>query len=149
MALGGEFESESLRSEIRQLPGWGNVDELGFIDRESVATLMNRATIGLLLFDSVPNHVEALPNKLFEYMSASLPVIASNFPLWREIVEGSECGICVDPNDVPAIRETILSLLENEREARRMGENGRKAIEDLYNWEKERNKLLAVYETLI
>ena len=87
-----------------------------------------------------------MPNKLFEYMAAGLPVVASNFPLWKEIIEGNECGLCVDPLDPRAIAQAIEHLIINPGEAQRMGENGQRAVLEKYNWEKESVKLLKLYE---
>lgn len=96
-----------------------------------------------------PNYVESLPVKLFEYMAAGLPVIASNFPLWKEIVEGNECGLTVDPLNPKEIAETIEYLVKHPEERKRMGENGKRAVKEKYNWEQEAKKLLAVYERLL
>jgi glycosyltransferase involved in cell wall biosynthesis len=81
-------------------------------------------------------------------MSAGIPVIASNFPLWKEIIEGSECGICVDPLDPEEIAGAIQFIVEHSAEAKQMGKNGRKAVEQTFNWEKEEKKLIKVYELL-
>ena len=75
-----------------------------------------------------------MPNKLFEYMAAELPIIASNFPLWEEIIEGNECGLTVDPLNPKEIAEAIEYLLEHPEERHRMGENGREAVSEKYNW---------------
>jgi glycosyltransferase involved in cell wall biosynthesis len=82
-------------------------------------------------------------------MAAGLPVVASNFPLWKEIVEGNRCGITVDPLDPKAIAQAIEYLLTHPEEARQMGENGRRAVEEKYNWESESKKLLGVYAKLL
>ncbi|MFG9891780.1 glycosyltransferase, partial [Pseudomonas aeruginosa] len=67
------------------------------------------------------------------YMSSGIPVIASNFPLWREIVEGSNCGICVDPLSPAAIAEAIDYLVSNPCEAAALGRNGQRAVNERYN----------------
>jgi len=90
----------------------------------------------------------ALPNKIFEYMAAALPIVASNFPLWKEIIEGNHCGICVNPLDPKEIARVIEYLIEHPEEAKKMGENGRKAVLEKYNWENESKKLLDVYKGL-
>ena len=81
--------------------------------------------------------------------TASLPVVASNFPLWKEIVEGNRCGITVDPLDPKAIAQAIEYLFTHSEEARQMGENGRRAVEEQYNWDREGAKLLKLYEELL
>ncbi|MEX1014416.1 MAG: glycosyltransferase, partial [Candidatus Paceibacterota bacterium] len=88
------------------------------------------------------------PNKLFEYMHAGLPVIASDFPLWREIIEGNNCGLLVNPLNPNEIAEAILWLYNNPDKAREMGRNGQKAVKEKYNWEQEEKKLLQLYETI-
>ncbi len=82
-------------------------------------------------------------------MSARLPVIASNFPLWREIIEGNKCGLCVDPLNPEEIAAAITWIVEHPAEAEVMGKNGRKAVEERYNWNTEGEKLLALYRQVL
>lgn len=138
-----------LQHLIRQYGLTENVHILGPVPHEEVFGILAQSHVGVAILHPDPNYVESLPIKLFEYMAAGLPVVASNFPLWREIVEGNACGLCVNPLDPKAIAEAIEYLLTHPEEARRMGQNGRQAVEEKYNWEKEAQKLLALYEELI
>ena len=78
-------------------------------------------------------------------MAAGLPVIASNYELWRQIVEDNKCGICVNPLNVQEIAEAIIYIANHPEEARIMGQNGISAVEKTYNWANEEKKLLQVY----
>lgn len=147
--LAGGFGEEGVRAEVEASPGWARVDALGFLSRPQVRDVLGRSVAGIVTFLPEPNHIDAQPNKMFEYMSAGLPVIASNFPLWREIIEGNECGICVDPLDPAAIAAAIDRLVEDPDLARRMGENGCVAVHERYNWGIEERKLLDLYEELL
>jgi glycosyltransferase involved in cell wall biosynthesis len=119
------------------------------VGREGVREVLGRSVAGLVTFHPLPNHIDAQPNKMFEYMSAGIPVIASDFPLWREIIAGNQCGLCVDPNNPTAIAAAIQYLVLHPHEARRMGENGRKAVLDRYNWSAEEQKLFRLYEDIL
>ena len=148
LLLAGNIETD-IEKGLKQMPGWRQVDALGFVDREDVRATMARSMGGLVLFHPEPNHIDAQPNKMFEYMSAGIPVIASNFPLWREIIEGAKCGICVDPLNPEEIAEAIQFIVEHPAEAEQMGKNGRRAVEERYNWGMEEKKLIGLYrETL-
>lgn len=146
--LGGEFSEKGIEKMTKSSRGWEKVDELGFLSRQEFADVLERSKIGLVTFLPSPNHIDSQPNKMFEYMSASIPIISSNFPLWREIVEGNKCGLCVDPLNPKAIGEAIQYLINNSIQAERMGENGRKAVEDKYNWTAEEKKLFYLYKGL-
>lgn len=148
LQLAGRFDDTNLEQEVKTYPGWQAIDELGFLDRSSVRSLLGRSVAGLVAFHPVPNYIDAQPNKMFEYMSAGIPVIASHFPLWREFIEGNDCGLCVDPMKPQAIAEAIDFLVNNPGRAQQMGENGRKAVEEKYNWTIEENKLLSLYRGL-
>jgi glycosyltransferase involved in cell wall biosynthesis len=145
----GKFEPPELEEELQALPGYWRVRFLGWLPWELAWERAQAAFAGLVLFHPAPNHTNSLPNKLFEYMAAGLPVVASNFPLWKEIVEGNRCGITVDPLDSKAIAQAIEYLLAHPEEALQMGENGRRAVEEKYNWEAESKKLLGVYSKLL
>jgi glycosyltransferase involved in cell wall biosynthesis len=102
-----------------------------------------------VLYHDVAVHNGAQPNKLFEYMSAGLPVVASNFSLWRDIVEKPKCGILVDPMNTSAVAEAICWLLEHPKEAEAMGRRGAKVVSQIFNWNSEAEKLLQLYGNLI
>ncbi len=149
LTLAGEFFEAEVEAEVRALPGWNRTRALGLVDRERVRDLMGQSIAGLVTFHPLPNHIDAQPSKMFEYMSAGIPIIASNFSLWREIVEGNDCGLCVDPLDSTAIAAAIDDLATNRHKAQRMGDNGRKAVMSQYNWPMEEDKLLSFYSLLL
>lgn len=148
LLLGGSFESKYERKRSAEIYGWQNIDELGQINREDVKNILSRAIAGLVVLHPVVNYIDALPIKMFEYMSAGIPVIASDFPLWKEIVEGNQCGICVNPLDAQLIAEAIDWIVNHPKEAEQMGLNGRDAVKEMYNWENEALKLIQLYHSL-
>jgi len=81
-------------------------------------------------------------------MSAGIPVIASDFPLWRKIVESAGCGLLVDPLDPTAIAEALVWLFHHPVEAAEMGSNGQRAVSERYNWEREAERLITTYSEL-
>jgi glycosyltransferase involved in cell wall biosynthesis len=147
--LAGQFSDPEVEQAVRTMPGWQRVNELGFLARSGVREVLSRSMAGLVTFHPLPNHIDAQPNKMFEYMSAGIPVVASDFLLWREIIAGNDCGLLVDPLDPAAIAKAIDFLVENMREAQRMGENGRRAVEQKYNWAIEEKKLLHFYDQVL
>jgi glycosyltransferase involved in cell wall biosynthesis len=147
--LAGSFSEPVVEAEVKGYPGWARVNDHGFVDRAGVRNLLGRSLAGLVTFLPLPNHVDAQPNKMFEYMSSGVPVIASDFPLWRKIIRGNDCGLCVDPLEPKAIAGAIDHLVKNPDLARRMGENGRTAVLEKYNWSMEERKLLDFYERII
>jgi glycosyltransferase involved in cell wall biosynthesis len=143
--LVGRFSEPAVEAQVKADPGWARVNELGFLDRDGVRGVMQRSAAGVVTFLPLPNHLDSLPTKMFEYMSSGIPVIASDFPLWHDIVEGNRCGLCVDPRDPRAIASAIDYLVSNPGVAREMGANGRKAVLDRYNWAAEAARLADFY----
>lgn len=148
LALAGQFTEANLQPELSAMPGWERVTAHGLLDRVGVRQVMHRAMAGLVTLHPVRNYLDALPVKMFEYMAAGIPVIASDFPLWREIIDGARCGVCVDPLDPVAIAAAIDLCVNNPDMASAMGENGRKAVLAKYNWPAQASKLIAFYETI-
>ena len=148
LLLAGAFSGEVDRKAVQRLPGWEVVEELGMLNRSELRAMMSRCSLGLVLFHPCPNHKEAQPNKLFEYMAAGLPVVAPNFPLWHTLVEGQRCGRCVDPSDTKAVANAVRWMIDNPSEASVMGQRGRKAVIRDFHWEKEESKLISLYNEL-
>lgn len=148
LELAGRFSEPALGVEVRQYAGWRRVDEMGFLDRDGVRGVLGRSFAGLVTLHPIINYLDSLPIKMFEYMSAGIPVIASDFPLWRGIVEGNGCGVCVDPLNARSIAEAIDYIFLNPELARTMGKNGRQAVLQQYNWGIEERKLLSLYATV-
>ena len=145
--LGGFFSPSTLLDECQKHPGWKNTIFYGFISRDKVNDFFGKINAGIVILESTPSYIVSLPVKMFEYMAAGLPVIASDFPLWKEIVEESNSGICVNPKNISEMKEKVHDLLLNENLRREMGHNGRTVVETKYNWELEKRKLFHIYKT--
>ena len=146
LVLAGPRPGHDLVSSVAKCEGWKKAETLGELDRQGIQNLLSRATVGLVVLHPIPNYLDAFPIKMFEYMAAGLPVIASNFPLWKKIVEDNGCGICVNPNDSKAIAQAIQFIFDNPEKAKEMGQRGREAVQSSLNWEQEEKKLLKAYE---
>jgi len=145
----GTFRPRSYAETIRNLRGFKNVEYLGWIDYREIPAFLSRGDVGVLCCHPVPNSVDSLPNKLFEYMSVGLPVVVSNFPLWKDIVEGNKCGICVDPRNAEEIAQALRHLSMNAELRREMGVNARRAVENTYNWSREENRFINFYKKVV
>jgi glycosyltransferase involved in cell wall biosynthesis len=149
LVLAGKFSPPVLEDDVSAMVGWSNVEYLGWQTRDEVADLLSKARIGLVLLHPTLNYMDAYPIKLFEYMAAGIPVVASDFPLWRKIVSDIGCGLVVDPLDPQAIADAIQWLLAHPVEAELMGKRGQEAVIKKYNWNTEAQKLLGVYQSLV
>ena len=121
----------------------------GYTDQRQAFPVAARATAGLALLRPVGDYPESYTTKLFEYMALGLPVITSDFSLYRAVVDQYACGFCVSPDDPTAVTQALLFLIEHPDEAKAMGERGRKAVEVAYNWRTEAKKLITFYITIL
>lgn len=148
LILCGAFSDAEFQREMQSLPGWSRVDYLGHVSRGELQRIMGECSAGIVTFLPLPNHVDAQPNKMFEYMSAGLPVVASDFPLWREIIVNAGAGLCVDPNSPVDIAQAIERILSDSVVAESMGNSGRASVVERYNWPTEAVKLVNFYKGL-
>lgn len=152
LVLAGVFtppsEEAALRTALAGLEA--AVDFHGWLSYADVAPLLQSCDIGLCILDPLERYIRALPVKLFEYMACGLPVITSSFPAIAEIVEQAGCGALVDPtNCLDAALQIVVNWWEHPEEARRLGENGRQAVLNSYNWESLLDGLDGLYRSLV
>lgn len=133
--------------EIMEKQG-GDVSYIGQVDRKAINELYGKAVVGLCLLKPASNHYYSKPNKIYEYMAAGIPFICSDFPNWKKVAEKTNCGISVNIDDISNITRQINFLLNNRDIAQKMGENGRKIVSSTYNWDVEREKLIALYASI-
>jgi glycosyltransferase involved in cell wall biosynthesis len=116
---------------------------------EDLRSLTGSADLGLQLqFNTGLNAYYCAPGKLFQYLAAGLPVVASNFPGMIEIVEGEEVGLCVDPESPRAIAAAINMILDDDALRRRMSATALRVAKEKYCFEVEGNKLLDAIDAL-
>jgi glycosyltransferase involved in cell wall biosynthesis len=149
LCIAGLCQPLEYQQEIKELPGWKRVKYSGWADRRRVAEILGSVRAGLVVLHPTSNYKDAYPIKMFEYMAAGLPVIASDFPLWRRIIDEAGCGLLVDPLDPRAIARAMQWILDNPEEAEVMGRRGKAAVADRYNWDSQAVKLIGLYQRLL
>jgi glycosyltransferase involved in cell wall biosynthesis len=145
---GPEAKDDPDYQQLQRHLGWKRVKHHGFISQKATFQILQNVRAGLVLYHAEPNQVESLPQKIFEYMGAGIPVIASDFPLWRRIIGNAGCGVFVDPRKPDQIAKAIEYVLTHPVEAEEMGRRGQAAVVDQFNWDSEAKKLVQLYSSL-
>jgi len=149
LAMGGWFAPPSFEAEIRSAIPAERLALLGTLDRDGVQQLLSSSRVGLILDHPTPAYLRSFPVKMFEYMAAGVPIVASDFPLWKEIIGEAGCGLLADPRDPEQIADAIQTLLSDPVAARAMGQRGREAVVERFNWVPEAAALVALYAKLV
>jgi glycosyltransferase involved in cell wall biosynthesis len=153
LALAGRIDSDEY---FRSL--WVEADRLGIkelvsyhgvLSQKEAFVFQQRASIGLVPYLPLPYCMASMANKLAECMALGLPVVFSDFPNYREVAGTSGAGIAVDPTKPDQIADAIEYLIRNPDVARQMGEAGRRAVRERFNWTVERAKLLELYRDIL
>ena len=148
------WTADDLLDRIKQQKGWNNVNYFGKLPKQEVVEkVYNHSDIGIALYHYSPichGKVGNMSNnKLFEYMLMGMPVVCTDFNLWKEVVVMNQCGICVKPDDEKAIRDAIEFIGNHPAEALTMGRNGQRIVLKKYNWASQERILLDVYKGVI
>jgi glycosyltransferase involved in cell wall biosynthesis len=145
LMIGGKFETGELEAKARLKAGWKCSEYKGWQDRAGMLDLLSRARVGVVPFLATPNNLDAQPIKLFEYMIAGLPIVASKLPQLAKVVQDTKSGILVEPGQPKALANAIQWLLEHPIEAQAMGDRGRQAVLQTYNWNSQARLLVDLY----
>ena len=130
-----------------------NIKYLGRLGKKELSEFLSSSMIGLSIYDYKKNLGDKMgsfaTNKLFEYMEAGLPIICTDFKMWKNLIEETNCGVCVEPNNKEELRKAILFLLSDKKTAYEMGQNGRLAVEKKYNWLSQEKKYNHLFNKIL
>lgn len=127
----------------------GLVDHRGLLRPAEVPAVLASASVGLIFLDPLPNYTRSLPTKLFEYMAAGVPFLASDFPFWRQEFDPWNAGRFTDSTDVDAAASALVAMLDDVEGRARMGRRGRHAIEEGLNFESQAPALVELTRDLL
>lgn len=144
--------NEDYKARLMSMPAWSKVTFKNGFTREELPGIINCSVMGNVMKDfsktETPEGSFSII-KIFESMEAAIPVILAKVPLYEELVKKYNCGICVDPHNVQEIRDAIIYLLNNKKEAYEMGQNGRRAVIEEFSWNSYESKYINVIKQLI
>jgi glycosyltransferase involved in cell wall biosynthesis len=149
LILAGNFSNNEVMLQAEQHQAWGKVDYKGIIGKDEIEVIYQKSDVGLILYNNVGQYYLSYAIKLFEFMSRGLPVIMPDFGEWPEFNRVNNCGICVDVNSPIEIASAVYLLTSNHQLALELGDNGRNAIKNKFNWQNEESKLIKVYQGIL
>ncbi len=122
---------------------------LGYVPFAELGAYLPYVEVGIMGLESNQNTINALPVKMFDYMSFGIPTVASDLPEIRRLNEKHEVALLVDTLSAEGIAGGILRLLRDEPLRRRLGETGLQAVATEYSWEHMEKRLLSLYQQLL
>lgn len=129
----------------------GAVDIVSWVPYAEMMRRLRGSSIALALHQDHPKFryvSKGTGRKFFTYMQAGLPIIAPMFWEIGQVVWEERCGILVDTRDPLAIAGAVKRLIDEPAFAKELGQRGKRAVENRYNWDREQEKLLRAYEKL-
>jgi glycosyltransferase involved in cell wall biosynthesis len=142
----GSFK-EKLVDLVRELGLEGNVSIHGWLEPNQMDEILRQANVGALTYRVCGHWNHTIPNKLFDYMLAGLPVLATEVIPISRIIHEEKCGLICRDQDVDDIASKLLEL-RDARVRQRFGDNGVAAISGKYNWEVDERKLMSALSSL-
>ena len=149
LSLAGHFVPTStadLFSDVRHVE---RTEVHGKVSPAEARDLLVQARVGLVVLQDTVAYRDSLPTKMFEYMAAGLPVIASDFPLWRSILEPLDCATFVDETSSEAVARAVSAYSNDVELLHRHGRNAKRAALAELNWTSQEKTLLAVYGLVV
>lgn len=136
--------------DIAQMDATGpNIRHIGAISVEDIPALLASVRMGLAILHPLPNYLESQSTKIYEYMAAGRPFVASNFRSWRAQLEPFNCGLFVDPSKPEDISQAVRFLLTDVLIASEMGLRGRAAFEQNFVFEGQAQALVELTMSLL
>lgn len=146
------FMDEFLHNKLSKHKSFNKINYWGRIPWNELNDFYNKSIIGVVIYDYKLNlgwkRGSYGTNKLFEYMEAGLPIICTDYVLWKNIVDKYDCGIYVQPNNSIQVENAIKKLLGNKSLAYKMGQNGRNAVLSEFNWSSQEKILLKIFNQI-
>lgn len=151
LLMGGEFSDDNYKNRLNEKGLLKDVDYVGYCSMDKVISYYSNSKIGISTILPVGQYVKAgnLPTKVYEFMSMSIPVIISDLPSAKKAISEYKFGITVNPEKPEEIAGAIDYLLKNPDCAQEYGREGRRAIEEKYNWEMEVKKITVLYRRIM
>jgi glycosyltransferase involved in cell wall biosynthesis len=154
LILGGSFESEAFRQQIEAFIAAhdldSHVDYVGWVDRAALPDYLKSADVAWLPGLPVKQYRHrAISVKQLECMLMGLPVVTSDLPHRRTLIDEANCGISVTADDPAAHAQAVLWLYRHPKERKAMGERARQLVLDRYTWETEALSLRTFYHRLL
>jgi glycosyltransferase involved in cell wall biosynthesis len=145
LLITGRMKDKALMKRIYEVP---NIRYLGLVEQDKFIDLETSCDVMIALYDLdiQPIYIYGMANKILEAMMCGLPVITN---IAHEFVNDIECGIVVEYGNTEQIKQAIITLRDNTSIRKRMGNNGRKAFLEKYNWTNMEKKLYKIYEELL
>jgi glycosyltransferase involved in cell wall biosynthesis len=124
------------------------VKYIGNVPHTEVTMYLRAASVGLLLSQPIKKFCKNIPTKQYEYAVSELPYVGTDLPPIKEFIDDAKCGLLVPPDNIEEAVNAVSYILSHPDEARKMGQNGKKAVCEKYNWGLMEQKLLRIYSHL-
>lgn len=135
-----------IKSKLLEIQKNNNIDNVYFhkaVPQKELLEYTSSADAGIMIINPINISKKlTLPNKAFEYMAAGIPIISNKLPEVKNLIQENNCGYVINDKDPETIASELLALDLSNNITEQLGDNGKNAIMEKYNWETEVQKLL-------